>query len=237
MNDAPDFRRLLRTTLATLLVGVAVVALCYFFIDRPVAFFVHDNRIPDHPRLKWLTYPPVLEAWAPAALAALFVRRSWGPFRRWELALLAACVGMILADQFRLSLGYCLGRTWPETWVENNPSLIRDGAFGFRPLHGGQGYMSCPSGHTARTVAAVAPFWVAYPRWRRAFALAPAAVAAGLVGMNYHFVGDVVAGGLVGGVVGAYVACCCGVARKGDDNRAARASLQQPAAPSREPVP
>jgi membrane-associated phospholipid phosphatase len=208
VNDAPDFRRLLRTTLATLLVGVAVVALCYFFIDRPVAFFVHDNRLPEHAFLKWLTYPPpILEDWAPAALAALFVRRAWGPFRRWELALVAACVGMVLADQFRESLGYCLGRTWPDTWVEDNPSLIRDGAFGFHPLHGGQGYMSCPSGHTARTVALIAPFRVAWHRWRWALALAPAAVAVGLVGMNYHFVGDVVAGGLVG----AYVARCCGM--------------------------
>jgi membrane-associated phospholipid phosphatase len=212
VNEAPDFRRLLLRTLLALLAGVAVVALCYYFIDRPVAFFVHDNRLPEHAFLKWLTYPPpILQSWAPAALAALFVRRAWGPFRRWELALLAACVGMILADQFRDSLGYCLGRTWPSTWIEDNPSLIRDGAFGFHPLHGGEGYMSCPSGHTARTVALVAPFWVSWPRWRWALALAPAAVAVGLVGMNYHFVGDVIAGGLVGGVVGAYTARCCGV--------------------------
>jgi hypothetical protein len=216
VSEGVDYRRLLRRTLAALLVGVAAVALCYAFVDRPVAYFVHDSRLPDHPFLKWLTYPPpVLEDWAPAALAALFVRRAWGPFRRWERALLAAGVGMILADQFREGLGYCLGRTWPETWVADNPSLIRDGAFGFHPLHGGPGYMSCPSGHTARTVALVAPFWAAWPRGRWALALAPAAVAVGLVGMNYHFVGDTIAGGVVGGVVGAYAAAGCGVGEGG----------------------
>jgi hypothetical protein len=32
------------------------------------------------------------------------------------------------------------------------------------------------------------------------------AEAVGLLGMDYHFVGDVIAGGFVGGVVGAYTA-------------------------------
>jgi hypothetical protein len=32
------------------------------------------------------------------------------------------------------------------------------------------------------------------------------AVAVGLLGIDYHFVGDVIAGGLVGGIVGAYAA-------------------------------
>ena len=33
----------------------------------------------------------------------------------------------------------------------------------------------------------------------------------GLVGMDYHFVGDVVAGGFVGGIVGAYTAHFAGL--------------------------
>jgi len=41
------------------------------------------------------------------------------------------------------------GRTWPETWTRNNPSLIRDGVFGFNPFTTGSGYESFPSGHTA----------------------------------------------------------------------------------------
>jgi membrane-associated phospholipid phosphatase len=207
VNNASNFTRLLRNSLAALLLCAVLVALCYWFVDRPVAFYVHDQRLAEHAVLEWLTYPPpIVQAWAPVVLAALMVRRAWRPFRRWELAVIAAGVGLILADQFRESLAYAFGRYWPETWIDGNPSLIRDGAYGFHPFHGGSAYGSFPSGHTTRTLAVAAVVWSAYPRWRWVCFLASVAVAVGLIGMNYHFVGDVIAGGFVGGIVGAYAA-------------------------------
>jgi membrane-associated phospholipid phosphatase len=212
VNTDPVFGRLLWKTLAALLLCAALVGLCYFFVDRPVAFYVHRHAFARYPLLKWLTYPPpVVQAWVPVVLSALLARRALGPFRRWERALLAAGVGLVLADQFRESLSFAFGRYWPETWIDNNPSLIRDGAYGFHPFHGGSAYGSFPSGHAARTVAVAAVVWVAYPGWRWASVAASLAVAVGLVGMDYHFVGDVIAGGFVGGIVGAYTACSLGL--------------------------
>ncbi|MEX1098387.1 MAG: phosphatase PAP2 family protein [Planctomycetales bacterium] len=211
-SDTPPFRRLLRDSSIALSACAALVAVCYFFVDRPVAFFVHDRGFAGHAIWKWLTYPPpIAQAWAPVILAGLLVRRAWGPFRRWERALLAAGVAIILADQFRETIAYAFGRDWPETWIDDNPSLIRDGAYGFHPFHHGGTNGSFPSGHAARTVAIAAVAWIAWPKWRWAGVAAMAAVAAGLLAMNYHFVGDVVAGGFVGGIVGAYVAHCCAV--------------------------
>jgi membrane-associated phospholipid phosphatase len=210
-ND-PAYRRLLWDTLIGLLLCTAVVALCYFLVDRPVAFAVHDNDVSQFTVLKWLTYPPpVVEAWVPAVLAVLMVRRACWPLRHWERALLAACISLVLAETFRHSLAFVFGRTWPETWVEDNPSLIRDGAYGFHLFRGGVRYASFPSGHTARTLGAAAVFWVACPRWRWACVLASVAVPVGLVGMDYHFVSDVIAGGFVGGVVGVWTASYCGL--------------------------
>lgn len=204
------FARRLQKTLAALLICAALVLACYFFVDRPVAVYVHDHRFSADSGLKWLTYsPPIIQAWVPVVLAGLMVRRVWGPFRRWELTLLAACVSMVLADQFRESLSYVFGRYWPETWIDNNPSLIRDGAYGFHPFHDGSAYGSFPSGHSARTLAIAAVVCIAYPRWRWACVFARVAEAVGLLGMNYYFVGDVIAGGFVGGIVGTYTAQCC----------------------------
>src|SRR4029079_11378977 len=105
LDNGSGFGRLLRQTTGALLLCVALVAFCYFFVDRPVAFFVHDQGVSSYAIMKWLTYPPpILQAWGPLVLAALLVRGAWGPLRRWERALLAAGVAIILADQFRESL-------------------------------------------------------------------------------------------------------------------------------------
>ncbi len=207
MNEDRDLRRLLCYALISAIMCAVLVLVCYAFVDRVVAFWVHDHGIADHAALKWLTYPPpIVQAWVPAILMALVIRRIWGLFYQWELMLLAACVALVLADQFRESLAYVFGRYWPETWIDDNPSLIRNGAYGFHPLHGGVAYRSLPSGHTARTVAAASVVWIVYRRWRWACVLAVVAEAVGLVGMNYHFVGDVVAGGYTGAIVGVFTA-------------------------------
>jgi membrane-associated phospholipid phosphatase len=215
VNNAPDFKRLLRGSLVAFLLGAILVAVCYFFVDRPVAFFVRDQGFDGYEFLKWFTYPPAyFQDWSPVVLVGLMVRRAFGPFHRCELALLAATISVVLADQFKQSLAFVFGRTWPDTWIDNNPSLLRDGVSHFNFFHGGRGgrgYQSFPSGHTARTLAAAAVVWIAYPWWRWAAVAASLAVAVGLIGMNYHFVGDVVAGGFIGGLVGTYTAACCGL--------------------------
>ncbi|MBX9580041.1 MAG: phosphatase PAP2 family protein [Gemmataceae bacterium] len=206
------YRQLLWHSLLALVAGAAGVALCYFYVDRPVARFVYDSQLPSIDLLRWMTLPPpYLQSWAPAIITLVVVRRAWGPFRRWERVVLAAAVAVVLADQFRQSLSYLFGRDWPETWTHNNPSLIGTGAYGFHPFGGSQEYGSFPSGHTARTAAVAAAVWVGYRRWRWACVLATAAVIVGLIGMDYHFVGDVVGGGVVGGLVGVWTARLCGV--------------------------
>lgn len=205
MTTDARYRPLFRRTIIALAVAAALVALCYEFVDRPVATFVHERKLNRDHVLKQLTLPPpIVEAWSPLLIVILMATRVFRPFRRWQAALLAACVAMILADQFRESLAAVFGRTWPETWVDNNPSWIGNGTYGFHWFHSGRGYSSFPSGHMARTVSVAAVVWIAWPRWRWLAVALSAAVAAGLLGMNYHFVGDVIGGSFVGGIVGAW---------------------------------
>jgi membrane-associated phospholipid phosphatase len=103
-------------------------------------------------------------------------------------------IGAIIKDQLK----FVFGRTWPETWINNNPSLIRDGVSGFNFFHGGAGYASFPSGHMTATCAVISILWFAYPRWRPLYVLVIAVVAVGLMGANYHFVSDIIAGGFIG---------------------------------------
>ena len=75
---------------------------------------------------------------------------------------------------------------------------IDTGAYGFFPFHGGRGWASFPSGHTAVIGAPAAVLWRASTRLRHVATLAVALVAIGLFGADYHFIGDIIAGGMVG---------------------------------------
>jgi len=63
-------RTLAGKTAAALILGAAAVAVCYFRVDQPVAWFVHRHRLVGHDSLAWVA---VASAWLKnAAIAAIF---------------------------------------------------------------------------------------------------------------------------------------------------------------------
>jgi membrane-associated phospholipid phosphatase len=205
MTTDRDFRPLLIRSLVAIAACIVAVAVCYYYVDRPVAFFVHDHKIARFEEFRWLTEPPPLvQLWTPLVLVLLAVRRALGPWQRWQQTLFVACVSLIVADQCRESLGDLFGRYWPETWHHNNPSLIGTGAYGFHPFQVGDDNGSFPSGHAARILGFFTVFWLALPRGRWLYAILALPMLVALVAMNYHFVGDVIAGSVLGGIVGAW---------------------------------
>ena len=159
-------------SLLALLCAVLLVAASYFLVDRPVAFFVHDHHLSQYRFLEWLTYiADGLTTLAPWAIGLGVLWRLRGPLARYQKVGLAASVSLTAAAAGVLALKFVAGRYWPETWIDNNPSLIGDGAYAFHPFHAGVVYGSFPSGHTARTTAFVSVVWLAYPRLRWVCAL------------------------------------------------------------------
>jgi membrane-associated phospholipid phosphatase len=204
MHD-PQYRVLLRRTSLALAMCAIAVVICYLWIDRPVAYFVHRHEVNTYRVFKWLTYPPpLMQSWSPLILALLMIRRAWGPFSRWQHTLLIACLSLLVADEVRTSLGDLCGRYWPETWFDNNPSLIGNGTYGFHPFKHGDDIGSFPSGHAARILGFAGVWWLAMPGWRALWIVICPPLLVSLVTMNYHFVGDVVAGSVLGGIVAAY---------------------------------
>jgi membrane-associated phospholipid phosphatase len=212
--DAVSCRLPLRNTFIAVAACILAVVVCYYFIDRPVAFFVHRHQTAKFGEFRWLTEPPpLMQSWSPLVLVLLIVRRAWGDWRHWQHVLFVACASLIVADQFRESLGYLCGRYWPETWHNNNPSLIGNGAYGFHPFEVGDDTGSFPSGHAARILAFVTVFWRSIPRSRWLCVIIAAPMLVALIGMNYHFVSDVIAGSVLGGIVGGYAALLSGILR------------------------
>jgi len=205
-----EYRSLLCGTLIVVALGIGAVLICYFWIDRPVAFFVYRHHINTIKVFRWLTYPPPeVQNWSALILTILVVRRTWGPFLRWQKVLLVACLSLIVADDFRISLGDVFGRYWPETWAHDNPSLIGTGTYGFHPFQRGDDIGSFPSGHACRILGFAAVWMIAMPRSRTVQIIAIvlcAPMLVSLVAMNYHFVSDVIAGSVLGGLVATYAA-------------------------------
>lgn len=205
MTTTEEYCHLLRRSLIVTGSCILAVVICYFWVDRSVAFFVYDHHINTIAVFRWLTYPPPeIQSWSALVLTILIVRRAWGPFLRWQKVLLVACISLIVADDFRISLGDVFGRYWPETWMHDNPSLIGTGTYGFHPFQRDDDVGSFPSGHACRILGFGGVWMIAMPEVRVMAIVLSVPLLASLVAMNYHFVSDVIAGSVLGALIAMY---------------------------------
>jgi membrane-associated phospholipid phosphatase len=171
----------------------------YLWLDRPIALFVH-RHLQQYDLFAKLTYIP--EIISPVVILAFATIGLWAvtahALSKLQTVVVLATASLAVCTGVKDQLKFAFGRTWPETWVRDNPSFIRDGVYEFSPFHGGPGYAAFPSGHTAAICAVMSVFWICYPRYRVLYALCMGAVAIGLIGADFHFLGDVIAGAFVG---------------------------------------
>ncbi len=190
-----------RTAAIVLAGGLLAVGLAYGLLDRPISSAVHLLHRPQW--CVWLTW--IAECPGPASVVGLIVggiawMAGWKP-GPWGRVLLAACVATLAACAAKDVLKFAFGRPWPETWVNNNPSWIGTHTYGLSPFHGGAGWASFPSGHTTVITAPCASLW-RVRRLRPLLAALPALVVVGLLGCDFHFLSDCLAGGLLGAAFG-----------------------------------
>ena len=118
-----------RRTLIALVLGGVTVVVCYFFVDRPVAWFVHNHRFYSDDFLLW---PPLVSNWlgylVVLGILAVAVGRLWRRGGPLQTLLLAIATNLVATAGIKTLLKWAFGRTWPETWTDNNPSLIANGA-------------------------------------------------------------------------------------------------------------
>ncbi len=199
-NRLAKMTDLQRWLLALVLTAVAVVV-GYVWLDRPIALWVH-GQIAVHGRQVFEPVTHIPDPLLPAAAIAFFglgLRALAGrPLSNLATVIVACSVSVTMTQAIKNVLKYVFGRTWPETWIHNNPSFIHDGVYGFHWFRAGEAYQSFPSGHTAATCAVLSVLWICYPRLRVLYALVGLAVVVGLIGADFHFLSDVIAGGFVG---------------------------------------
>src|ERR1700736_1477123 len=161
--------------------GTAIaVTVCYFWLDRPISHFAHDELQRSQMFEKLTLIPEALTPLAIVAFVLLGLRGAIGrKLSRFQTVMLLSGVSLAVAVVIKDQLKFAFGRTWPETWIRNNPSFIRDGVYGFYPFHGGPGFAAFPSGHTAAICAVMSVLWICYPRYRVLYGICMSAVAIG----------------------------------------------------------
>jgi membrane-associated phospholipid phosphatase len=209
---------LLRIVLAVLSCA-GLVAVSVQLLDRPASAWVHQHLMDTgftafimnyagHPLaigpFSFMAIPA--EALGPLSLFALGLlgvgaAAGWRPSSRGRVILVLS-LSIPVAAEINKMMKSAFGRTWPESWLGDNPSWIRDGVFGFFPFHGGHGWESFPSGHTSAIATLATVLWVAWPELRFFWVAAVVMVVTGLIGANYHFISDVIGGLYLGIAVG-----------------------------------
>ncbi|KAI96216.1 PA-phosphatase [Rhodomicrobium udaipurense JA643] len=203
-----EFQARRRACLIRFVAGLGVVAAIvvfgFFFVDRQIAGLLRPQYYGD-PFFVALTYIAKPLAPAAAIILALIATRNYlrgGSLTAREDEMLRLSLAIVVSAALAVQLKILFGRTWPETWVNNNPSWFANGVYGFFPLTDSRGFASFPSGHTTVIAALAGAVWRLWPKLRFVGVIATALVGIGLLGATYHWFSDIVAGAVLGFVTG-----------------------------------
>lgn len=186
------------------------IVLSFLFFDKPFAHFIFNYKINHHLFLKWFTYIPTIFYTVIPVLGMLVLLFTWGKQKSdWCKIALMITISVILAYTCCKLLKIFFGRYWPLTWTHNNPALIPGNYFGFKFFQLSNSFHSFPSGSATIMFSSMMVVWYCKPNWRWLTVILNALVIIGLLGMDYHFISDVLGGVLLGNFIAAYIVYHC----------------------------
>jgi len=198
-----------RNCLVTLGAGAILVTCCYFWIDRSLALWVnaHQNHFVARD-----DFNPIARIPNPAVLVSLVLFFLFGfsqlakrRLNHLEQVALASSTSVLVGETVKDVFKWVFGRASPDIWATNNSSATGFQEYQFHWFHGIEPFNSFPSGHMTAITAVTAILWMEYPQFRPIYVVCCLTVAAGLIAFNFHFLGDVIAGALLGTMVGLFV--------------------------------
>lgn len=189
----------LKKNLFLLFSSILIVSICYLYVDRTFAFWSYHQQFAQYSILKGFTRViDFLEFCVPLFYIYFVIRFFFKVITSCDQKILVIANSIAITYFIKDQIKLVFGRYWPQTWTHGNPSLIENNAYGFNFFHSGSWYQSFPSGHSALTFSAAAAIWIVFPRLRWLAVALILLTVVGQLGMNYHFVSDVVSGGMLG---------------------------------------
>jgi lipid A 4'-phosphatase len=182
---------------------VAVAAILYLLVDRPLALFIKADLSSLEPVFEFISRFGYSTPWlvGSALLAVLLWLGARGAdgarkarYRRgWQRAVFFFA-GIAAAGLLNNLLKIVFGRMRPKL-------LFSDDAYGFTFFHFHPDYWSFPSGHATNMAAIAVALYFLWPRYRWVYLAAAAVMALARVMQTVHYASDVV----VGAALAAYV--------------------------------
>jgi hypothetical protein len=118
---------------AALAICVVGITAAHLWFDQPVAYFIHDELRAYRTIFDIASRLPKLIGTLVVAGALLLVGRACVKrhLTEPETTIVLSALSLALSDIPENWLKFAFGSTWPETWVQDNPSLVRDGVHSF----------------------------------------------------------------------------------------------------------
>lgn len=180
--------------------------ICYYFLDKPVAYWFDEHEPIPHQILQLFFHIPKIFDVA-AALGVFIVHIfSWiiGRVSTFLINLTLTSITLVITDFWTEWLKFLFGRYWPTTWtIDHNPSLLDTNDYGFHFLASKtEAFQAFPSSHASLTIASVTFLALRYPILRVPAIIASLSVMLSLVALNHNFLGDAIAGAGLGWIIG-----------------------------------
>lgn len=198
--------RPLLTCLAMILAGTILIILSYVFVDRQVVWWLVAHHSRSVPFFKIAANDITLLLNVLIVLFYLYygINVLLRRLTYWDRKTVLLCHAVVIGQFLKEALKVVFGRYWPATFA-SNPSLIDNHVYGFNWFKMGTAYASFPSGHTTFIFSFAAVLWCVFPKLRWLACLLCVLVISGQIVMYYHFVSDIIAGVILGTLVGVCV--------------------------------
>jgi hypothetical protein len=175
----------------------------FIFLARSAHALVANAELKQFDLFEKLTHlPEIASPLVIIAFAVVGVHALAGKsLSRWQTVAVLCTASLAVAAGVKDQLKFAFGRTWPETWVRNTrPSSTMECTVFSVPRR--TGILRLPLRPHRGNCAVMSVLWICYPPGRALYALVMTAVAVGLVGADFHFLSDVIAGAFLGCTTG-----------------------------------
>lgn len=177
-----------------LLLGVIISVL---YLDRPLALFMHKNGFDQLLQLRYITeYLTYIIGMT--VLIMIMLKKDFLGWMRKLITMGYAYGTLYITITVKNLLKIGFGRYWPKTWIHNNLSLINNNVYGFNFFHGSATIGAFPSGHSTFVLFCVIWLLRFMPEYKGAFIFMGLLVPLCLIILDYHFLGDCLAGIILG---------------------------------------